>query len=110
MNSALVCNERGGLTHVREVRVGKPENRSDILAELRMTIDVLSETCDCHLSARANIGKLADMLRPGPETDALRKQIERDMDKLDAVAGFRDHVLEQVRSGSLKRLAELFDK
>lgn len=110
MTSALVCNERGGITHVREVRIGQPENRSDILAELRMTIDVLSETCECHLNARANIGKLADMLKPGPETDALRALIEADMEKLDAVAQFRNHVLEQVRSGSLKRMAELFDK
>ena len=108
--TSLVCNERGGITHVREVRIGEDEHRSDILAELRMTIDVLSETCDCHVNTRANLNKLINMLKPGPESDALRAQIHKDMEKLDAVDKFRDHIIEQVRSGSLKRLAELFDK
>lgn len=108
--TSLVYNEAGGITYAREVRIDGTENRSDILAELRLTIDWLGETCERQTRARANINKLLDMLQPGEATDALRAQLQTDMEKLDAVAKFRNHILEQVRGGSLKRLAELFDQ
>lgn len=108
--NTLVRNSLGGITYATQQRMDNEEHRSVILAELRMTIDVLSETCDAHINARANIDKLAAMLAPGATTDELKAQIERDMEKLDAVAKFRDHVIEQVRNGSLKRMAELFDR
>lgn len=108
--TGLVYNEAGGITYAREIRIDGPEHRSDILADLRLTIEWLGETCERHALARTNIEKLLAMLQPGETTDALRAQLNADMEKLDAVAKFRDHVLQQIRGGSLKRLAELFDQ
>lgn len=108
--SNLIQNELGGITYATEQRIGGDEHRSAILADMRMTIDALGETCARHKEARANIDKLLDMLKPGPDTDALRAQMAEDLDKLDALATFNTYILARVRGGAFKRMAELFDK
>jgi len=108
--NALVHNDRGGITVAPTQRIGQPEHRSEILADLRMTIDALGETCECQQKMRADIYKLLDMLAPGEETDELRRQIEADMETIDALNNFNKVVLLRVRGGTLKRFAELFDQ
>lgn len=108
--SSLLHNDLGGITHVIELRPGLPENRSEILADLRMTLDALGETCEHHQKARENIDKLLAMLQPGEATDALRDRLNADMEKLDALAKFNNYILERVRGGTFKRFAELFDQ
>lgn len=106
----LLRNDLGGITHAIQLRPGLPENRSEILADLRMTIDALGETCDCHQRARASIDKLIDMLLPGEATDALRAELEDELEKIDALTRFNSYILARVRGGTFKRFAELFDQ
>lgn len=106
----FIHNEGGGLSYARQIRPGIPENRSEILADLRMTLDALSETCESHERAKENVIKLLDMLDHNEAEDALREQIMADMGKLEALAKFNAYILARVRGGSFKRMAELFDR
>lgn len=105
----LVKNETGGYTYARDTRIGSEEHRTEILAELRMTLDLLGETCACQKTTRDNIDKLIAMLPPGAATDTLRAQISDDIGKIEAIAEFHDQMIARVRSGTLRRLAELFE-
>lgn len=110
MSTLFALNERGGITHAPSQRIGQTENRSEILADLRMTIDALGETCECQQKMRDDIYKLLDMLAPGESTNELRQQIQTDMETIDALNNFNQFVLLRVRGGTLKRFAELFDQ
>lgn len=106
----FIHNEQGGLSYAREIRPGMPEKRSEILADLRMTLDALSETCESHERAKQTIAQLLDMLDHNEAEDKLRAQIKSDMEKLDALAKYNAYILARVRSGTFKRMAELFDQ
>jgi hypothetical protein len=93
---------------VTPIRPGQPEQRTEILAELRMTLDALGETCLQHAGMKANIDKLLAMLAPGAATDALRAELDADLAKFAALAAFNAYTLERVRSGAFRRLAGMF--
>ena len=84
--SALLHNDRGGITYAPARRIGAPERRTEILAELRMVIDGLNEVC-------------AEVRRCWPERYPIPAE-------LDALLKFQDYALLRVRSGALKRFAE----
>lgn len=108
--SSLHHNEVGGISYAPQQRFGEPELRAGVLAELRMTIDALCDTAEHHTAARATIMQLVDMLVPGEDTDALRQQLIEDLDKIDALMKFNDYIIARVRSGTFRRMAELFDR
>lgn len=110
MNSSLIQNDLGGITHAPQQRIGLPEHRSGILAELRMTLDALVDTKEHHGNARTTIMQLLDMLEPDAAAAALRVQLMADMEKIDALMVFNDYIIERVRGGAFKRMAELFDQ
>lgn len=106
--TCLLPNEQGGLTYASAQRIGQPENRSEILADLRMMLDALGETTLCQTKTRETTSKLLDMLAPDPATAALRAEINADLDRLHALAKFNDYILARVRGGAFKRLADMF--
>ena len=106
----LTQNESGGLTYATTQRTSGAEHRSDILADLRMTIDALSETCLRHQQARDTIAKLLDMLAPGDQADAMRASLLADLQKIDQITNFNTYIIRRVRAGAFKRFAELFDQ
>lgn len=110
MNSSLIQNELGGITYAPQQRIGQPEHRSGVLAELRMTLDALGDTREHHRNARATIMQLLDMLEPDAAAAELRTQLMADLEKIDAVLVFNDYIIQRVRGGAFKRMAELFDK
>lgn len=79
-------NKSGGITYASQRRVGRHENRTAMLGEVRMVIDGLTELC-------AEIRKSWPLRYPMPV-------------ELDALLKFQDYALERVRSGELKRFAE----
>lgn len=108
--SGLIQNDLGGITYATQQRIGQPENRTGVLAELRMTLDALGDTREHHTKARATIMQLLDMLEPDAAAAALREQLMADLEKIDAVLVFNDYIIERVRGGAFKRMAELFDQ
>jgi len=97
-------------THISQPPAGQPEQRSEILAELRQTLDALGETCSHHQTTRTTLSKLLDMMAPGKQTDLLREKFEANMQTLDALSDIQTRVLNQVRSGLYKNFAEAFDR
>lgn len=83
-------NEAGGYTYAAPQRIGLPEQRTDILADVRMVCDGLQELCD-------------GIRRSWPE----RYPMPAD---LDALLKFQDFALAKVRGGSLRRFAEACDQ
>lgn len=104
-------NELGGITVANSVRVSnEPERRSEILGDVRLLLDALGETCECHEKAVETTNKLLDMIKPGPHADAMRKELMSNLEKFDALNAFHKHMIDSVRKGTFKRMAELFDK
>lgn len=81
----LHYNDLGGITYAAPQRIGQPEHRSEILADVRMVVDGLQELC----------AKVRECW-PG----------ELLPQELDALLKFQDFALAKVRAGSLKRFAE----
>ena len=81
----LVRNDRGGITYAAEQRIGD-DQRSEVLADVRMVCDGLNELC-------AKIRESWPERYPMPED-------------LDAMLRFQDYAIARVRGGSLKRFAE----
>lgn len=82
----FTLNEHGGMTYASAQRVGEPDQRSEVLAEVRMVIDGLTEVC-------------AEIRRYWPERYPMPPE-------LDALLRYQDYALSRVRSGALKRFAE----
>ena len=82
----LHFNDLGGITYASSQRIGQPEHRSDVLAEVRMVVDGLNDLC-------VKIRESWPERYPMPE-------------ELDAMLHFQDYVLARLRSGTLKRFAE----
>lgn len=80
-------NDHGGMTYATTKCAGEPDRRHDTLSEVRMVIDGLTELCT---KVREYWPKRYPM---PPELDLLMK--------------FQDYALERVRSGELKRFAEV---
>lgn len=85
MNS-LAPNDQGGLTYASPQRIGQPEQRTEILADVRMTVDGLTELC-------ASVRDHWPSHIPMPQD-------------LMALLCFQDFVIARVRNGCLKRFAE----
>jgi hypothetical protein len=84
--SSLHLNDRGGITHAGQQRIGVFEQRTEILADVRMTVDGLTDLCTkVRESWPAHI--------PMPQD-------------LQALLCFQDFVIARVRNGCLKRFAE----
>ena len=79
-------NDRGGLTYASPQRVGQTDQRSEVLAEVRMVVDGLTELC-------------AEVRRHWPERYPIPHE-------LDALLNFQQYALTRVRSGALKRFSE----
>ena len=82
----LIPNDHGGITYASPQRIGQPEQRSEILADVRMVTDGLTELCE----------KIrTDWPQHVPMPQDLR-----------AMLCFQDFVLARIRNGSLKRFAK----
>lgn len=81
----IVANDHGGMTYASTQRIWMPDNRSEVLADVRVVCDGLQELC-----ARVREYWPLDMMPP----------------ELDMLLKFQDYALAQVRNGSLKRFAE----
>jgi hypothetical protein len=104
-------NDLGGMTVANSMRVSnEPEKRSEILGDIRLLLDALEETCDTHTQAVNSTNKLLDMIKPGPQADAMRKELLSNLEKFEALHAFHKHMIASVRKGTFKRMAELFDK
>lgn len=86
----LIQNDQGGISYASQQRIGQPEQRSEILADVRMVCDGLAELCE-------SIRKSWPERYPMPED-------------LDALLKFQDFALAKVRGGSLRRFAEACDR
>lgn len=86
----LIENSRGGLSYATTQRIGLPEQRSEILSDVRMICDSLQELCD-------GIRKSWPERYPMPP-------------ELDALLKFQDFALAKVRAGSLRKFAEACDR
>lgn len=106
----LISNDRGGITYARPQLIGESEHRSEILADLRMTLDALADSCEYHQQARANIAKLMAMLADSPEANTLRAALTADLEKIDAIAHFNAYIIKRVRGGNWKHFSGLFDR
>ncbi|MDT3708142.1 MAG: hypothetical protein ROZ09_15070 [Thiobacillus sp.] len=84
--SSLHLNDRGGITHASQQRIGVVEQRTEILSDVRMVCDALQELC-------------AEIRKSWPE----RTPMPAD---LAAMLKFQDFALAKVRGGCLKRFAE----
>lgn len=83
----FIPNERGGLTYAAPQLVGQRDQRHAVLGEVRMVIDGLTELC-------------AEVRKSWPERYPIPPE-------LDALLKYQDYALERVRSGELKRFAEM---
>jgi hypothetical protein len=86
----LMQNERGGITYATPQRIGMPEQRSEILSDVRMVCDGLHELC-------------AEIRKSWPD----RYPMPAD---LNAMLKFQDFALAKVRAGSLRKFAEVCDR
>ncbi len=84
------ANNQGGISYATQQRIGIPEQRSEILADVRMVCDGLQELCERIRSS-------------WPE----RYPMPAD---LDAMLKFQDFALAKVRGGSLRKFAEVCDR
>lgn len=82
----LLLNDHGGITYATQQRIGQPEQRTEILADVRQTVDGLTELC-------AGVRKHWPAGATMPE-------------ELAALLSFQDFVIARVRNGCLKRFAE----
>lgn len=82
----LIHNDQGGITYASPQSITQPEHRSEILADVRMTVDGLIELCE--------------KIR---ETWPAHIPVPQD---LMAMLCFQDFVIARVRNGCLKRFAE----
>lgn len=82
-----ILNDLGGVTWVPEQRVGEPEARSDILADVRALADATHELCAAHHESWP-------LPYPKPE-------------RIHCALLAADYGLMRVRSGMLRRLAQL---
>lgn len=85
MNS-LHKNDQGGITYAPQQLIGQPEQRTEILADVRQALDGLTELCT--------------MVR---ESWPAHTPMPQD---LNALLCFQDFVIARVRNGSLKRFAK----
>ena len=85
----LLQNDRGGITYASPQRIGIPERRSEILTDMRMTVDGLTELCE-------KIREHWPSHVPMPQD-------------LRAMLCFQDFVLARVRGGCMKRFADACD-
>lgn len=85
MNS-LLPNDQGGITYATAQRTGQPDQRTEILADVRMTVDGLTELC-------------AKVRESWPDHIPMPQD-------LNALLCFQDFVIARVRNGCLKRFAE----
>lgn len=83
----LILNDRGGLTYAPQQRIGQPEQRHAVLGEVRMVIEGLTELCN-------------QVRKAWPERYPMPPE-------LDALLRYQDYALLRVRSGELKRFAEM---
>lgn len=79
-------NDQGGITYASPQRIGLGEQRTDVLADVRMVCDGLQELC-------------AEIRKSWPE----RYPMPAD---LDAMLKFQDFALAKVRGGSLRAFAK----
>ena len=86
----LTQNDHGGITYATTQRIGEAEQRSALLADVRMVCDGLQELCE-------------GIRKSWPE----RYPMPAD---LDALLKFQDYALTKVRGGSLRRIAEVCDR
>lgn len=82
----LLRNDHGHLTYATQQRIGQPEQRTEILADVRMAVDGLTELC-------ASVRDHWPAHIPLPQD-------------LMALLCFQDFVIARVRNGCLKRFAE----
>ncbi len=82
-----ILNDLGGVTWVPEQRVGEPEARSDILADVRALADATHELCAAHHESWP-------LPYPKPE-------------RIHCALLAADYGLARVRRGTLRRLAKL---
>jgi hypothetical protein len=107
----LQQNDLGGVTVANTMRISnEPEKRYDALVEIRQLLDALEEACLNQERSDEITAKALAMIEPGPKADELRKASLEMIEKLDALRAWQKHVTENVRSGTFKRMAELFDK
>lgn len=82
----LLPNDQGGITYATQQRIGQPEQRTEILADVRQLVDCLTETCE-----------------------GIRKHWPAHLtmpQDLKALLCYQDFALARVRNGCLKRFAE----
>jgi hypothetical protein len=84
--SKVLLNDHDGITYAAGQRIGQPEQRTEILADVRMTVDGLTELC-------AKVRESWPAHIPLPQD-------------LNALLCFQDFVIARVRNGCLKRFAE----
>lgn len=82
----LIPNDIGGITYASPQRIGLPEQRSEILADVRMVTDSLTELCE---KIRTDWPQHIHMTQ-----------------ELKAMLCFQDFVLARIRNGALRRFAE----
>ena len=79
-------NEHGGITYASQQMVGQIDQRTEILADVRQTVDGLTELC-------AKVRESWPAHIPMPQD-------------LNALMCFQDFVIARVRNGSLQRFAK----
>jgi hypothetical protein len=84
--SNLLRNDYGGIAYASTQILGHEEQRSEVLADVRVVADGLQELC-------------VEIRKSWPE----RYPMPAD---LDAILKFQDYALARLRAGSLKLLAE----
>lgn len=82
----LIPNDRHGITYASAQRTGQRDQRTEILADVRMVVDGLTELC-------AGVRAHWPAEQPIPQ-------------ELNALLCFQDFVVARVRNGCLKRFAE----
>jgi len=79
-------NDQGGITYAPTQLIGQPEQRTEILADVRQAVDGLTELC-------AKVRESWPAHIPMPQD-------------LNALLCFQDFVVARVRNGCLKRFAK----
>lgn len=82
----LIPNDQGGLTWASPQRIGEPDSRTEVLADVRMIVDGLTELC-------------AEVRRAWPERYPVPPE-------LNALLKYQDYALARARSGSLRAFAK----
>lgn len=90
MMNNLFQNDQGGITYATTQRIGQPEHRSQAMADVRVAVEAMQELCE-------------DIRRYWPERYPVPE-------KIDKLLAFCDYAMKRVRSGSLKKAAELLDQ